>query len=77
MRVLVRSKLTPAQRGSMPTFGEHRAIERAQRLKKLASQKRIVASAAGVVSDATVKDTLEKRSARLTRSIDRLQSDED
>lgn len=72
MRPLVRSVLPPSQRSAQSTFGENRAVVKAQRLEKLSAERRKMAvGQASASSD--LSSVFQQRGNLLERQIGRLQ----
>lgn len=72
MRPLVRSVLPPSQRSAQSTFGQSRAVVKAQRLEKLGAERRKMAvGQAGATPD--LSPVFQQRGELLERQIGRLQ----
>lgn len=72
MRALVRSVLPPSQRNARPTFGQNRAMVKAQRLEKLSVERRkMVAGQIGATPE--LSPVFKQRGELLERQIGRLQ----
>ena len=72
MRALVRSVLPPSQRSAQSTFGQNRAMVKAQRLEKLSAERRKMA-AAQVGAEPSLTPIFKQRGDLLERQIGRLQ----
>ncbi len=72
MRPLVRSVLPPSQRSAQSTFGQSRAVAKAQRLEKLSAERRKMATGQASASP-DLSSVFQQRGNLLERQIGRLQ----
>ncbi len=72
MRALVRSILPPSQRSAQSTFGQNRALVKAERLERLSTERRKMVTAQ-VGAEPGLTPIFKQRGELLERQIGRLQ----